>query len=577
MEIKVLCPQNAFQFMSLTLSKFQAYLFQCGNGNVVAVGALKDGLPVGLAIAVTNRLGEKLDPIWSLTSFFVSSTHRGQGAGSGIWQKLSSQVESKGCKRLTFQGILKEKEGESFGGFFQKYQECKVEKIAQIYTYDKTNVIKSPFVKGAMAGVFQPPNGFDLISWDGLNIEYKDELKANEGNWYPDFVSPLIGNDKMNEKCTVFAVDNEEKKIAGWITVLDVNVEKDLLYRTFFARAEYRTTQIGFHLMVEAVKNHLQNYEDRRGLSSIPLDNEHALRFSRLFFRKTYSRISYEYVVTMELMKKDEGFVKMWEKASENKFPYFPNVNLQKYYNLTVFLYDTGAGRLPVLHMKDREEFEDILHCILCNGGKKTFPKSMGAMMVKNWKDIFGQNHRVIVICDDYYSNISPEDMGLPPSEWQEKSYRIRLAHEGLHYYTLRIYGFINTGLMDEFIADTAAITAVFGEYRAAYFLRFMGLENYPKYKSQGRLENYLPKGFKEEQLNWQSSKEFTKMKEDAYRMSMALEAQVTKRSMNLKSEDVREKLIDGLCREQFFIGDAATGGDIGVVLAANGNKELKK
>jgi len=45
--------------------------------------------------------------------------------------------------------------------------------------------------------------------------------------------------------------------------------------------------------------------------------------------------------------------------------------------------------------------------------------------------------------------------------------------------------------LLDELIADYRGITAAIGRFRADWFLRFMGLENYPTYRLGGRLENY--------------------------------------------------------------------------------------
>ena len=45
--------------------------------------------------------------------------------------------------------------------------------------------------------------------------------------------------------------------------------------------------------------------------------------------------------------------------------------------------------------------------------------------------------------------------------------------------------------LLDELLADYAGIVAAAGRYRADWFLRFLGLEDYPRYRRGGRLENY--------------------------------------------------------------------------------------
>lgn len=47
-----------------------------------------------------------------------------------------------------------------------------------------------------------------------------------------------------------------------------------------------------------------------------------------------------------------------------------------------------------------------------------------------------------------------------------------------------------NTNIM---IADFMGITGATGHYRSGWALYFLGLENYPDYRTGGRLQNYLP------------------------------------------------------------------------------------
>lgn len=45
--------------------------------------------------------------------------------------------------------------------------------------------------------------------------------------------------------------------------------------------------------------------------------------------------------------------------------------------------------------------------------------------------------------------------------------------------------------LHDELLADYFGIATVTGVFKAAWFLRFMGLEDFPSYRDGGRLTNY--------------------------------------------------------------------------------------
>lgn len=195
-----------------------------------------------------------------------------------------------------------------------------------------------------------------------------------------------------------------------------------------------------------------------------------------------------------KLYMEDEAFVAAWEGAGEGKYPVFPGVALGTLASLEVSLCQSFGGRIPVLHLKEREEFESLICRIFYKGEPRPIPPSMGAMTVRGWRDLFGQTHRAIVLSDGWYSAVPPEAVGLSPEEWKAKSFLLRRVHEATHYSTLRIFGFMQNALKDELIADAMGLIGAFGEYKPELFLRFMGLENHPEYRPGGRLENYKPR-----------------------------------------------------------------------------------
>ncbi len=248
-----------------------------------------------------------------------------------------------------------------------------------------------------------------------------------------------------------------------------------------------------------------------------------------------------------EAMKKtslymdDESFVSAWERACEGIYPIFAAIDLKRYRSLKTDLYRSFGGRIPVLHMKDREEFEDLICRIFYKGEKREIPPSMGALTIKGWKDVFGQGHRAILLSDGYYSAVLPEEAGLSPEEWKEKSLIIRRTHEFAHYYMLRAFGFMKTALKDELIADTLGIIEAFGEYRRDLFLRFMGLENYPEYRWGGRLQNYRPKDRE------MSDQEFKEFQAAAFSVSGELELLLKENPHYLEDEAGKLDLINKL------------------------------
>lgn len=242
--------------------------------------------------------------------------------------------------------------------------------------------------------------------------------------------------------------------------------------------------------------------------------------------------------MTDQLYLEDEAFIPVWERAEEGIYPIFSSVNLNKYSSLSTSLFQSYGGRIPVMHMKDRAEFETLICAIFYKGQKQKIPASMGALTIKGWKDVFGQSHRVILLSDGYYSAVMPEEIGLSPSEWKDKSLILRRTHELTHYYTLRALGFMNTALKDELIADTMGIIEAFGEYRRDLFLRCMGLENYPDYRWGGRLENYRPR---DRNLTDREFKEFC---EAAYAASGWPEELIRENPRYLVSDDGKLSLL---------------------------------
>jgi hypothetical protein len=184
---------------------------------------------------------------------------------------------------------------------------------------------------------------------------------------------------------------------------------------------------------------------------------------------------------------------------------------------LELLIHPTVAGHIPILITGARSDFESLLRAFLYRNEPRAIPPSMGAAMIagfnnwgrvaklraafeaahpgsseSDWLEEFGrikpQRHlyqdRFILVSDSPYSGVSEEKRAL--------GLIIRYEHESTHYMTKRLLGSMKNNLLDELIADYAGITAAAGVFRADWFLRFMGLEGFPRYREGGRFQNYL-------------------------------------------------------------------------------------
>ncbi|KWT78332.1 DUF7005 family protein [Candidatus Magnetominusculus xianensis] len=188
---------------------------------------------------------------------------------------------------------------------------------------------------------------------------------------------------------------------------------------------------------------------------------------------------------------------------------------------LRLIIHPTVAGHIPVLMPYGREDFTSIVRSLAQRNEPAAIPESMGALTVSGynnwdrinrmradyerdnsfipWAVVFDDmmskvtmyQDKFIILSDGPYSNCSAAEMGIGVNEWKDKSLIIRREHECAHYLTKRLFLSMKNNIMDELIADFSGITAAFNEFRAGWFLRFIGLENFPEYRKGGRLENY--------------------------------------------------------------------------------------
>lgn len=188
---------------------------------------------------------------------------------------------------------------------------------------------------------------------------------------------------------------------------------------------------------------------------------------------------------------------------------------------LQLIIHQTPAGKIPLIYTGARQDFVNLIRALVKKNEPVPIPDSMGAQIVSGynnlgrirayrrewekanpdlkWEDEFQRliprkelyQDTFVILSDNQYSGVPASDLGMEPSEWRRLSLIIRREHESTHYLTRRLFGSMRNNILDELIADYAGIVNAFGSYRADLFLRFIGLENFPKSRPGGRIENY--------------------------------------------------------------------------------------
>ena len=154
----------------------------------------------------------------------------------------------------------------------------------------------------------------------------------------------------------------------------------------------------------------------------------------------------------------------------------------------------TLAGRLPVIRTGAHEDFCNLAAMLNGVGTAVDYPPTINAcMMQARHERIY--HHRILLMNDAPYSNVSAERLGLTSAEWLERSAALRLRHECAHYETLRLFGGMQNHALDEIVADTMGQIAAFGDFSAERQRIFFGLARGGG-QCDGRLNFYTQRVF---------------------------------------------------------------------------------
>ncbi|MEM7051284.1 MAG: hypothetical protein AAF604_16560 [Acidobacteriota bacterium] len=192
---------------------------------------------------------------------------------------------------------------------------------------------------------------------------------------------------------------------------------------------------------------------------------------------------------------------------------------------IELMLHRTAAGRIPVLIVRQRQDFVALVQALGRRNEARPVPAAMGALMVAGfnnwarirerqakwretppedretatWKEEFSRlrahkelfQDRFMILSNGPYSAVPAGDLGLQDDDWRERSLVIRREHEATHYFTRRLFGSMRNNLLDELIADYTGIVAAEGYFRADWFRRFVGLQADGAIRSNGRINIY--------------------------------------------------------------------------------------
>ena len=202
----------------------------------------------------------------------------------------------------------------------------------------------------------------------------------------------------------------------------------------------------------------------------------------------------------------DEAFASKWREARGRtvldfltdalKLPAY-DFMWREMDNLSIFFAHTLGGKLSVLSTGCHEDFRAMEAILNGRTQARELPPTVNAFTIEARAEPI-HSHRLLLLNRAPYSNIPAEALGLSTEDWLERSQRLRLRHECVHYETLRLLGGMRNHALDEILADALGQIAAFGNFDADRQRLFFGLEK-GKGACTGRLSFYCQKVILEE------------------------------------------------------------------------------
>ena len=199
----------------------------------------------------------------------------------------------------------------------------------------------------------------------------------------------------------------------------------------------------------------------------------------RIFNEYTLNR----FLDAEETDDRDMGFLAAWYRILEYASLYGADrainekvcarrpVDFKSPETVSIEIYESAAGKIPIILARDPEDFEQLVTNIAYKGIRPDNISTTGASFLS------GPATRFIILSAKPYSNVPASELGLSDEvEWEAKSLLLRREHECTHYFTKQTYGVTNNILHDELMADFIGMYETFGYYKAEWFLRFMGV-----------------------------------------------------------------------------------------------------
>jgi GNAT superfamily N-acetyltransferase len=275
--------EAAQRFQHMTYPAHRPLLSFAPDVAPIAICALEDGAPVGLALASLGPAASEA----KLVSLFVAEAWRQRGLGTALLRHLELACAARGVEKLS--------------GTYMSGQPATpaVERILATtgWTPPKARMLVArcslDSIKGARwLNHFRIPDGYELLRWVEVSAAERDEIRASDARnpWIAGDLKPF-DHERGIEPVTSLAL-RVDGKVLGWC--LNHLVDDMLRFTCSYGRYDLRRRGRLMLLWSEAVRR-MPSIGATIGIWTMPVWHEDMVNFARkhvqpyaIFFGETF-------------------------------------------------------------------------------------------------------------------------------------------------------------------------------------------------------------------------------------------------------------------------------------------------
>jgi GNAT superfamily N-acetyltransferase len=267
-EIKTLGALDSLPFHGLTYASLQPLLFSAGNGEVTAVGALEDGEPAGLALAL--RLPRK--GFTRLASLFVRERSRRRGIATALLAALEEALRRAGVERFEASYQTGRPTSEAPPRLLARRGWPEPQPDRLICRCDR-RMLEAPWLRD-----FPLPGGAEIVPWGEVLPAEVQALRESQSAhpWIPESLRPW---EYQGVEFNSVAM-RRDGALVGWVLTQRFD-SSTLIYSNSYMHPRLQRTARILPLYVEAVRKQAADPSLPNALWVVPFVHPAMVRFVR--------------------------------------------------------------------------------------------------------------------------------------------------------------------------------------------------------------------------------------------------------------------------------------------------------